>query len=156
MEYKTEEISMTITKKEKIKKIIKQFIPFVMVSGIGWIIDFSVYFVLTHFINLNVATANIFSSIPAITYVFLMSNKKIFKNNNSKLKIQYKYLIYFCYQLILVFCVSMFGEFLYNILQDKITITFLLENLKMVIKILITPITMTINFIVMKNLIEKI
>jgi len=142
--------------KEKIKKIIKQFLSFLLISGTGWVIDFSVYCVLTQFANLKVIFANIISAIPSITYVFLMSNKKIFKNTNSKLSLKIKYLIYFGYQLIVLLSVSFLGELLYEKLIDVITIAFLLNNLKILIKILITPITMTINFIFMKNLIEKI
>ena len=100
--------------------------------------------------------ANILSSIPAITYVFLMSNKNIFKNTESKLSIKIKYLIYFGYQLILLFCISALGEFLYSKLLNIIAIPIILNNLKIVIKILITPITMTLNFIVLKNIIEKL
>lgn len=142
--------------KEKMIKTFKQFLSFLLVSGVGWLIDFTIYFLLTHFAELNISLANIISSIPAITYVFLMSNKNIFKNSNSKLSLKFKYLIYFGYQLVLVLCVSLFGEFLYSKLINVVTIPLLLNNLKMVIKILITPITMTINFIVMKNLIEKL
>jgi hypothetical protein len=112
--------------------------------------------VLTNVADFKVAFANILSSIPAITYVFLMSNKKIFKNVNSKLSIKVKYLIYFGYQLILLFSISLLGEFLYSQLIDIIKMPILLNNLKIVIKILITPITMTINFTVMKNLVEKL
>ncbi len=142
--------------KEKIIRIFKQFLSFLLVSGVGWIIDFSIYIILTNFGNLNVGIANVLSSIPAITYVFIMSNKKIFKNINSKLSLNIKYIIYFGYQFVLLFCISLLGEFLYGKLINVITIPFLINNLKIVIKILITPITMTMNFIVMKNLIEKL
>lgn len=138
------------------KGIFKQFLRFLLVSGIGWIIDFIVYLVLTNVADFKVVFANILSSIPAITYVFLMSNKKIFKKVNSKLSIKVKYLIYFGYQLILLLSISLFGEFLYNKLINLVTLEILVTNLKLFIKILITPITMTLNFIVMKNLIEKI
>ena len=142
--------------KIKVKRIIKQFLSFLLVSGVGWLIDFTIYFILTKFIGLKVIYANILSSIPAITYVFLMSNKKIFKNTESKLSIKIKYLIYFGYQLILLFCISALGEFLYSKLLNIVAIPIILNNLKIVIKILITPITMTLNFIVLKNIIEKL
>lgn len=147
---------MEKTKKEKIKKILKQFISFLMISGVGWLIDFTIYFLLTHFADLKVIFANILSSIPAITYVFLMSNKNIFKNKESKIGLKTKYLIYFGYQLILLLCISSLGEFLYSKLVNIVAGSILLNYLKMFIKVLITPITMTMNFIVMKNLIEKL
>lgn len=141
---------------EKLKEIVKQFLSFLLISGVGWVMDFTIYFFLTHFLNLNIILANLLSSTPALTYVFLMSNKQIFKNTTSKLSLKIKYLIYFGYQLILLLSVSLLAQFLYNKLVNVVTIMFLLNNLKIVIKILITPITMTINFIVMKNLIEKL
>lgn len=143
---------------KKIKKDSKwgQFFNFVLVSGIGWCIDFCVYMMLTSIFDLKVLFANILSSIPAITYVFLMSNKKIFKNEKSKYSLKTKYAIYFGYQIVLLLLVSSFGNFLYDLLFDLINVPLIVNNLKIIIKILITPITMTINFIVMKNLIEKI
>lgn len=148
----------SIDKKESIdvKHIWNQFISFILISGVGWCIDFVIYNLLTIFLNFRVLYANILSSIPAITYVFLMSNKKIFKNTKSKLNLRTKYIIYFGYQIILLLVVSNFGELLYKYLYNIVTIKILLSNLKLFIKIIITPITMTLNFIIMKNLIEKI
>lgn len=143
-------------KQINVKRIFHQFILFVLVSGVGWLMDFSIYSVLSYLTDLKVIVINIISSIPAITYVFLLSNKKIFKNEHSRLSLKTKYLLYFAYQLVLLLCISAFGELLYGIFIDVITVPFLLEHLKIVIKILITPITMTVNFIVMKNLIEKL
>ncbi len=141
---------------QKLNILIKQIISFVLVSGIGWLLDFSTYFLLTHFLKFRVMYANMLSAIPALTYVFILSNKKIFKNDNSKLSIKTKYFIYFIYQLILVSSISLFGEFLYKLLINKIDIKIILNNLKIIIKIFITPITMILNFIIMKNLIEKL
>jgi putative flippase GtrA len=143
-------------KQINVKRIFHQFILFVLVSGVGWLMDFSIYTLLSYLTDLKVIVINIISSIPAITYVFLLSNKKIFKNEHSRLSLKTKYLLYFAYQLVLLLCISAFGELLYGIFIDVITVPFLLEHLKIVIKILITPITMTVNFIVMKNLIEKL
>lgn len=145
-----------VTLKEKFVHLIKQFFSFLLVSGVGWLMDFAIFFLLTKFLGLIVIVANIISSIPAITYVFLMSNKKIFKNNNSKLSLKAKYVIYFVYQIILLLCVSALGQLLYNVFEPLITIEFILNNLKMFVKILITPITMVLNFVIMKYLIEKL
>lgn len=139
------------------KKIIwQQIFQFIVVSGIGWCIDFSIYTFLTSCLQFKVLFANIISSIPAITYVFFMSKKRIFKNMQSKLNIKEKYIIYFGYQIVLLLIISSFGEFMHTNLIKIVTVDFLLKNLKLVIKIMITPITMTLNFIVMKNLIEKL
>ncbi len=141
---------------EKNIRIIKQGFSFLIVSGIGWLIDFCTYLVLTKYFNISVMYANMISAIPAVSYVFLISSKKIFKNEKSKLTLNYKYLIYFGYQIILVSLVSILGEYLFSIFVNLITISIISNNLKIFIKILITPITMALNFIIMKNLIEKL
>ena len=142
--------------KKDFKKIINQAVHFFIVSGVGWIFDFLTYILVTNIFNIRIFFANMISAIPALTYVFLMSNKKIFKNENSKISLKYKYIIYFVYQLILLLAVSFLGDLLYIQLGKIIKFDFILKHLKLVVKILITPITMTLNFIAMKNLIEKI
>lgn len=138
------------------KIIVNQFLSFMLVSGVGWIIDFSIYSLLTYFLGIKVLFANILSSIPAITYVFFMSNKRIFKNSNSRFNLKIKYIIYFVYQFFLILFVSILGEFLYNKLIDYNLIPIIYNNLKIIIKITITPITMILNFLAMKNLVEKL
>ena len=100
--------------------------------------------------------SNMISAIPALTYVFAMSSKRIFKNENSKVSLKFKYIIYFVYQIILVTTVSFIAGFLYDYVIGIITINILIKYMKLIVKIIITPITMLLNFIIMKNLIEKI
>ena len=96
---------------KKFEKLFSQFIKFLLVSGIGWLIDFSLYIILTAEFNFKIFYANIFSSIPAISYVFLISTKKIFtKSNRNNLTIIQKYMIYFIYQLLLIFFISIVAE----------------------------------------------
>ena len=142
--------------KEKLKNLIKQGLSFILVSGIGWIFDFTTYLILTNIFNLNVMISNMISAIPALTYVFAMSSKRIFKNDNSKISVKFKYIMYFAYQIILVTTVSFVAGLLYDYLIDIVTIDMLIKHMKLVIKIIITPITMLLNFIIMKNLIEKL
>nr|WP_229050305.1 GtrA family protein [Fusobacterium sp. 1001295B_180824_G3] len=125
-------------------------------SGIGWLIDFILYFILTNVFNFKIIYLNILSSIPAVTFVFFISTRKIFTKNRSKLTLKEKYLIYFLYQIILIVSISLFGQYLYLLILKNITIKIELKILKIIIKLLITPITMLINFIVMKFLIEKL
>lgn len=139
---------------KKFEKLFSQFVKFLFVSGIGWLIDFCLYAILTIEFNLKIFYANIFSSIPAISYVFLISTKKIFtKSHRNNLTIIQKYIIYFIYQLLLIFLISIVAQNLY-ILVGKYNLNF--KMMKVIIKILITPVTMTINFFVMKYLAEKL
>ena len=66
---------------KRLKLLLIQFIKFLFVSGTGWIIDFGLYSILTGIFKLQILYSNILSSIPAITFVFIISTKKIFKEN---------------------------------------------------------------------------
>ena len=139
---------------KKFKKLFSQFVKFLFISGIGWLIDFCLYTVLTIKFNLKIFYTNIFSSIPAISYVFLVSTRKIFtKSHRNNLTIIQKYIIYFIYQLLLIFLISIVAQNLYT-LVGKYNLNF--KMMKIIIKILITPVTMTINFFVIKYLTEKL
>lgn len=140
-----------------IRFLIKQVIKFLLVSGTGWLIDFSIYLLLTEKLNFPVGYSNFVSGIPALTFVFCISINKIFKNINKGISLKKKYIIYFIYQMLLIFTVSLVGQILYLIilnskLYDMIIIRY---YLKIIVKIVITPITMILNFIVMKILCER-
>lgn len=136
-----------------LKKIVLQFVKFLFVSGTGWMIDFSLYFIFTSILKYEVFYSNILSSIPAITFVFIVSIKKIFRENRNGISTGKKYLIYFLYQMLLVILISLLGQFLYlSVLNHN----FKYKAIKIIIKLIITPITMTINFFVMKFLSEKL
>lgn len=103
--------------------------------------------------SLQILYSNILSSIPAITFVFIVSTKRIFKENKDGFSIKQKYLIYFVYQMVLILLVSLLGQFLYTIIiNNGINFSFL----KIIIKIIITPVTMILNFFVIKYLAEKL
>ena len=136
-----------------LRKLLNQFIRFLFVSGTGWLIDFSLYFIFTNILKYEVFYSNILSSIPAITIVFIVSVKKIFKKKENGISIRKKYIIYFLYQMLLIFLISLLGQSLYLILVEN---NMEARIIKIIIKIIITPITMIINFFVMKFLTEKL
>ena len=76
--------------------------------------------------------------------------------NKKGFTLKEKYFIYFLYQVILIITISLLGQYLYLLILKNIAVKIELKILKLIIKILITPITMLINFIVMKFLIEKL
>lgn len=140
------------------KKIFVQAVKFLIVSGTGWVLDFSVYLLLTNLLDFNVAYANMISCIPALSFVFAVSTRKIFHRRESKVPLMGKYFIYFFYQIVLVFCVSWLGQAIYQWFFGTcfMQITIIASHLKLVCKLLITPITMIANFFVMKYLSEKL
>ena len=135
------------------KKLIIQFFKFLLISGTGWLIDTTIYTILTVVLKYNVIFSNILSSIPAITFVSFVSTRKIFLTHIGKFSLKQKYLIYIVYQIILIKTVSIIGQILYNISENILSNK---ELLKIIIKLTITPITMITNFFVMKFLAEKL
>ena len=70
-------------KKLDLDKIIK----FVLTSGIGFVLDFISYFMMTQLINISVVYANFTSSIIGATFVFIVSTRKIFIHDLSLIHI---------------------------------------------------------------------
>lgn len=136
------------------KKKIIEILKFVGVSGIGWLIDVLIYLTLSSIIKLNVHISNMISSLVGVSFVFLVSTRKIFANN-SKINLKLKYIIYIVYQLILIYLASLAILSLKNYLTS-LDIKLVIKYVNIISKIIITPFTMLINFIVMKLLIEKI
>lgn len=133
----------------------EQIIRFVGVSGIGWILDFFVYTVLGS-ISENVVLNNIISSWVGVTFVFNVATRKIFKNN-SKISLKWKYLIYIIYQIVLILLISrLLGCVNQFIILHMGATQLMLRISRIISKIIVTPITMVLNFIVLKNVIEKL
>lgn len=138
-------------------KLFHQFKTFLFTSGIGWIIDFSLYSIFTTFLGISVLYANMISSIPAVTFVFIVSIRKTFSNNTTNISLKQKYFIYIIYQFMLLLIISNLGQWLFDIMKTIPWIVRILDGyIKVFIKLIITPVTMTINFLVMKGLIEKL
>ena len=136
------------------KKLLYQAIRFIGISGIGWVLDFCTYIALGA-ISGNVAVNNIISSWIGVTFVFVFATKKVFVNN-SNIPLKWKYLIYLLYQAVLIFIVSQLLAKVDVFIISQITLTPINKFSKIISKIVVTPITMVMNFIVMKTVVEKI
>ena len=135
------------------EKLIKAF-KFFGISGIGWIIDVIIYSILSNVFRINAGISNVVSSFVAITFVFIFSTSKIFKNTQ-KFNLKTKYIIYVVYQILLVsissFVISLLKSFIINI-----DISCFAKNVNIICKIIVTPFTMVLNYFVMKYIIEKV
>ena len=129
---------------------------FLITSGIGFILDFITYTILTRQFGFRVVTANILSSIVGATFSFLVCTHKVFETNKTRIPLYLKYVMYILYQLALIVAVSFLAEYLDTLLKQNIDIAFINENRKLICKVLITPITMTCNFLVMRAISEKV
>lgn len=137
----------------QLKKIFLQAIKFIGLSGIGWLLDFGTYTGLGY-ISSNLVINNIISSWVGVTFVFIFATRKVFKNN-SKIPLKWKYFIYILYQCILIFFISKLLNIVNEVLLAQIPVEVLIKFSPIIAKILVTPITMVLNFFVMKSVIEK-
>ncbi len=136
------------------KQLFIQAIKFIGLSGIGWILDFCTYIGLG-FISENVVMNNFISSWIGVTFVFIFATRKVFKNN-SNIPLGAKYVIYIVYQLILITLISKILGGIDTFILTHFTMTLVSRFSSVLAKIIVTPITMILNFFVMKGVIEKI
>ena len=136
------------------KRLFVQAVRFVGLSGVGWILDFLTYTVLG-LISTNLVLNNTISSWVGVTFVFVFATSKVFKNN-SKISLKWKYIIYMLYQVLLIFFISKVLVIVNGIIVTYAQCELLLRFSSTVAKIIVTPITMTLNFGVMKGVIEKL
>ncbi len=137
-----------------LKQLFIQAIKFIGLSGIGWILDFCTYIGLG-FISENVVMNNFISSWMGVTFVFIFATRKVFKNN-SKIPLGAKYVIYIVYQLFLITLISKILGGIDTFILTHFTMTLVSKFSSVLAKIIVTPITMILNFFVMKGVIEKI
>lgn len=136
------------------KKLLKQALGFIGLSGIGWILDFMTY-TLLGFVSDKLFINNIISSLVGVTFVFIFATRKVFQNN-SKIPLKWKYFIYVVYQLVLIFLISKLLSIIALFIVENIDIAIVISLAGVIAKILVTPVTMVLNFFVMKGIIEKI
>jgi len=134
------------------KKLFKQAFGFFGLSGIGWLMDMTIYTILTS-IDLPTIASNIISSGAAVTFVYIVSTKKMFTNKNESFDLKKKYIMYIVYQIVVICVFSFIISKLALSLED---IPFFVDFAKISAKIIVTPFTMLINFAFMKFLIEKV
>lgn len=167
---------------KKLKALLIQALKFFGISGIGWLIDFSVFAILHKFVGeslvlnlgvLKLDACNMISMLCGVTFVFFVSTRKTFNVNLKRFSLKKKYLLYICYQLVMMVISSLIvggfinlfigldgatafsasGVFDGNVLQ-KVVLFALKPEISA--KICVTPITMICNFLFMKFLSEKV
>lgn len=136
------------------KKILIQAFKFFGISGIGWLLDFLTYTGLG-LVSENLVLNNIISSCVGVTFVFAFATRKVFQNN-SKISLKWKYLIYLAYQMALIVFISKLLDGINAMIVNNFDIEIILRFSSVIAKIVVTPVTMVLNFIVMKRIIEKL
>lgn len=133
-------------------KLVRQSGVFIGVSGLGWLLDFTLYTLLA-FCAVPLFWCNVLGALAGISFVFVFSNRYIFKGH-SRIPLWGKYMLYVMYQIVLVYSVSLLLVWVHGALLESGLLP--QASLAIVAKLLITPITLVLNFLVLKNLIEKL
>ena len=139
---------------EHLKKILGQAVRFIGISGVGWFLDFLAYTCL-RLRSCNLVLNNTISSWMGVTFVFIFATQKVFKNK-SNIALLWKYLIYILYQCVLIFFISRVLNGINIAIISCINIRLIMKLSPIIAKLAVTPITMILNFWVMKELIEKL
>jgi len=92
--------SDSVTARSTVVRLVLQFVEFIGISGLGWLIDFGCYSFMSYLTDWNVGICNAISAIPAITFVFFVSTIRTFKQRKSAVPLWGKYAIYVGYQII--------------------------------------------------------
>ena len=142
--------------KNAMKLMLKKFIRFLGISGVGWLIDFSIYCFLVFVFHISVFQANISSAIPAVSFVFFISTRKVFVKRHSSIPLWLKYLIYVCYTIALLLFVSIIGQWGYETIMNYELFAIFRSYAAILVKSGITGITIICNFFMMKFLAETI
>lgn len=136
------------------KRLLLQAIKFIGLSGIGWILDFCIYMGLG-FVSSKLFINNIISSWVGVTFVFVFSTRKIFQNK-SGISLKCKYMIYILYQCVLILLISKLLNIINITILNYIASDIVVRFSFVIAKIFVTPITMVLNFLVMKCVMERV
>ena len=135
-------------------ELCRQALRFVGLSGIGWLLDFTVYTALS-FLSENLALNNMISSLVGASFVFTFSTRFIFRDSH-RIPLIYKYIIYVLYQLVLIFLISQLLALISSVILTIFSQELIVSLSAVLSKMIVTPITMIANFIVTKHVIEKL
>lgn len=136
------------------KRFIWQAVRFIGLSGVGWILDFCTYMGLAFFLH-NLVWSNIVSSWVGVTFVFAFATRKVFQVHG-KIPLKVKYVIYLGYQCVLIYFISKILNELNVIIDVRCTIALIRQFSAIIAKLAVTPITMVLNFLVMRLIVEKL
>ena len=134
--------------------LLKLALKFFGLSGIGWLMDMTLYSTLCLF-SPRLFLNNTISSWLGVTFVFIFSTRTLFKNN-SRIPLKLKYVIYLLYQAVLIYSISKLLVVVSAFIINIVPFHFVHKLSALLAKIIVTPLTMILNFFFMKGLIEKI
>lgn len=129
---------------------------FVAISGTGWLLDTAVFMTLSGPAGWNVVVANIVSSSLGTLLVFTVSSRGIFRRNAGPMPQKVGVLLLFNTVVILVSSVVL-GIIAAQLAPAaaRLGLDATPDSLRFTAKVLVTPVTLALNFIVVRFLLER-
>ena len=136
----------------KHRSVLVQGLLFVMVSGVGWLVDVTVLMALSGPAGWGLIEANIASGSCGVLVVFAVSSKAIFQRNTGSMAQKLAVLLIFNLVVILAssFMLAAIAQGLSNLALDVPP-----AALRLLAKVLVTPLTLLLNYVVVRFLVER-
>jgi putative flippase GtrA len=129
---------------------LRRFLGFSLLSGVGWLCDFSIFSLLVKLFGMQGFPANLISSYCGVTFVWFTSLKLVF---NRRAKGQERFLVIFwCYQFGSILAYSQVLSLIVHGIQQLGKLELIGQNAIIVAKIIITPFNLLTNFMFMRYL----
>ena len=133
-----------------------QALAFVAVSGGGWLVDVSVFMGLTALVAWLPLYANIVSSSCGVLFVFVVSSRRIFERNAGSMLQKVALLILFNL-LVIVVCSFVLAAIVTGLSRLAFGTGLMLPPaaIGLAAKVIVTPMTLVLNFLVVRFLLER-
>ena len=138
----------------KLRALLIQALRFVGLSGIGWLLDFTVYTLLSTRVS-NLAAVNMISSLVGASFVFAFSTRFVFRDNH-RIPLFWKYCVYIAYQIVLIILISLLLAKINTLITTYISAALIVRYSAILSKIIVNPITMPPTFFVLRAALEQL
>ncbi len=133
---------------------LRQAAQFVAVSGAGWLLDVAVFMALSGPAGWHVLPANVVSGSCGVLLVFAVSSRKIFTRNTGSMAQKVAMLLLF--NLVAIITASFVLAWIAQLVSAAAAPYGLPPyGVRLVAKMLVTPVTLLLNFIVVRYLVER-
>lgn len=132
------------------RSLLTSFVRFGGLSGLGWLVDFTLLLLLVHFAGMPAFTANLISATAAGTLVFLASGRYVFSGTSHRRAVRIA--VYIAYTLLVILAASAAVKYCAQVVlhlaagDPRITAT----KAAAIAKIVVTPLNFILNFFVAK------
>lgn len=136
--------------------MIRQAFLFVGVSGLGWLLDTAVFLALSAFAGWGAMEANLLSATCAVLFVFFSSSRSIFRRNDGP--VAQKVLVLVAFNAMVIVAASFVLAALVGVIDRgaaALGITLPLLAVRFAAKVIVTPVTLALNFVVVRFLVER-